>query len=125
MAIEDLAHQGDLLRTTDMRQPHDATMQLSQNEDEVPEVLVHGDQDSLLGDCPGEDRFVPGILTTSSGFFGVVALPTQPVAQATRGAAVEEKPHAPATRTASRLSLANTARAYSRQAWMSSRSRSG
>lgn len=56
---------------------------------------------------------------------GVVSLLAKPVSRTLPGASIDEELHPPTIRTANSESLAMTARAYARQARMSSASRSG
>jgi len=93
--------------------------------DQGSEVAVNGHENSLLVSRLAQERFVARIATERSHLNDIVTLFAQPFGEPPSGAAIDEKPHAVFTRTASMLSLAIAARAYARQARMSSASSSG
>jgi hypothetical protein len=70
-------------------------------------------------------RMRTGNMARRASPWRAVSLGSQPVSEATPRAPVDEEPHDPAMRTASRESWAITAWAYAKQARMSSGSRSG
>lgn len=92
---------------------------------DVAEVGVEGHQDPPLAEGPSQESGVAWVGAEFACLDDVVSFLAEPLRQAPAGAAVDQKLQPPATRTASKRSLAIAARAYSRQARMSSGSRSG
>lgn len=97
----------------------------SLQEDEFPEILVQGHENAALARGPCQERAVPGIRSPLPRLNDIVPSVPQPLGKAPTGAAVEQELHRPVIFTASRLSWAMTACAYSRQASTSFGSRSG
>ncbi len=125
MPLQDLHHQLNAFHRRNIGQPHHTTMRGSPGKHQFAEIRVNGNENALLARGPLEQRAVPRIGSAYAGLDHVVALRAEPVGEPPPGATVDQKLHFPATRTASRESLAITARAYERQARMSSGSRSG
>jgi len=125
MIVEDALHERDPPRRRDVGQSDQAGVGQPMVEDEPSEVRVEGDDDAVLGRGAGEEIDVPGVRRGLAHVHHVVTERSQPPGQPTAGAAVDEEPHPALTATASRLSWAITARAYARQARMSSGSRAG
>lgn len=109
MPVENRAHERDTFLGRDIRQPHDSGVKLSRVKHQLPEILVHGDEDTLLGVRPYQESPISGIGSSLLGFEDIVLLLAKPVRQASAGAPVDEEPHLAATWTASRESFAMTA----------------
>ena len=89
------------------------------------EIRVNGDENAFIVRGPLEQRSVARVGPALPRLHYVMPLRTEPFGEPPPGTAVHQELHSPATRTASRESFAITARAYERQARMSSGSRSG
>ncbi len=109
MPIEDNVHERDALLSRNIRQPHDSGVRFSRVEHQLPEVLVHGDEDPLLRVGPYQESPISRIGSSLLGFEDVVLLLAKPIRQPPAGAPVDQESHLAATWTASRESFAMTA----------------
>lgn len=125
MIRENLCHEFDAPCRRDVGQPDQARVRLGAKVNQRPEIGVDRHQNARVGNRAAEQRRIAGIATCGSDLKHIVPLVAQPVCQPASGAAVDQKPQAGATRTASILSSAIAAWAYARQALMSSASSSG
>ena len=118
-------HQRDTSFGGYVGQANEAGVRRAFGEYQLAEVLIHRHQHARLLRRPLQNLSIAGITTPLPRFDHIVSLGSQPVSEATPRAPVDEEPHDPAMRTASRESWAITAWAYAKQARMSSGSRSG
>ncbi len=125
MAIEHQTDETNALGRRDIWKADQTRMLAGPGVHEMTEVRVYGYQSPIFGCGEGEQCLVTRVLAQETRFEHVMTSRSECFRQAPASAAVDQKPHAPATFTSSRESLATTARAYSRQARMSSSSRSG
>lgn len=102
-------HQQDTGIRRHVRQPDDTGVLLSIAKDELAEVLVHCDQDAILGFGFLEKGAVTGIRSQVERLDDIMLILTQPVRETPAGASVNEEPHLPPTRTESSESCAITA----------------
>lgn len=79
----------------------------SVQENQFAKVLVYRDEDPILCFRQFQQGFITGIRT--QGFKHIMSRVVEPLRQSVSSASVNQKPHASATETASRLSLAMTA----------------
>jgi len=77
--------------------------------DDPAEVRVDGHEDATLRSRPSKNDRVARIGPVIPALADIVALASEPLSQATTGAAVDEKLHLPVASTASSESLAITA----------------
>ena len=125
MALENLADQSLAFCDTDIGDQQQPSVWPADSEDERAEVLVQRHQDPLLAGCPLKQLLVAWIAWQIRRVEYVVALLPEPQCEATTRADVDQKPHPSTISIGSRRSLPITARAYARQARMSSSPRSG
>ena len=102
-------HEGNTRFGGNIRQPDHSRVSLTRGVDQLPEVLVHRNEDPLLGICPYQDVSVSRVGSSLAGFEDIVPPLTNPVRQPTTGASVDQEFHLTATWTASRESFAMTA----------------
>jgi hypothetical protein len=89
MTFQHLFHDPNPSLGRDIREANQATMPFSLEEDQIPEVLVHGHENPLLRGCPDEDRGVSGIRATFLGLQDVMAQDPEPICESTTGAPVD------------------------------------
>lgn len=105
---------------------HDASMSPSPHDGDLAEVLVERDQHPLLRKGNREDLRVARILVPIAGPDHLMTQGAELVAGAAPDARVDQDLQEPAgVRKGSTLSWPTRRRAYTRQAWMSSRSSQG
>lgn len=92
-----------------IRQTDQTTVRSALDEEELPKILVHRHQDTILNGGAVEQNPVSGVRAPLSGFDDVVPLLAQPLRQTPPGTTVDEESQRLATRTASRDSSATTA----------------
>ena len=80
-------------------------MQINQ----LPEVRIYCDQNSIFRVCKLQQRLIPRIRAESSSFEHVMSVVAEPLRQSASRASIYEKLHDPATETEARVSLAMTA----------------
>lgn len=93
MLGKDGLHQRDPLPDRDIGQPDHSGMSFARGENQLSEVLVHGDDDPPFRRGPGQEGPVSRIGASLLGFKDVMALLTQPFRQAPAGAAVNQEFH--------------------------------
>ena len=106
MVDDQVFYEGNPLGHADLGQPYKPRMRSSVEVDEFTEILVHGDEDPVLGDGPFEKCPVSGAWTEFSGVPGVVSLALKPLCQPASCAAVHEEVHFYPTDTCARESPA-------------------
>lgn len=109
MTVQNLSHELDPDLRRDIGKADKPAVPFSLEEHQVPKVLVHGNEDSLFGNRPGQNPGVSGIGAALPGFENVMSQSSQPFGEAATGAPIDEEFHEPVTRTASRESCAMTA----------------
>lgn len=102
-------HHGDALRARNVGKADHPAVPRAAEEDQRAEIGIDGDQDPVLGGGPLENDGVAGVSSAFTRFDDVVSLLAQPGGEATARATIDEKPHFPATLTASSESCAITA----------------
>src|ERR671918_828098 len=122
---QNLRHQGDPRGRRHIRESDEASVRSAPNVKQSSEVRTDCHQDPAAVGRPAKQGEVAGIRAERPRLDDVVALSPKPLGEAPPGASVDQELHGVETRTPSILSWAMTARAYSRQARMSSGSRSG
>jgi len=103
---KDLCHQLDALGRRHVWQPDQARVRLCADVDERPEISIDRDQNAPGIRGAAEQRRIAGIVLEGSHLENVVPPLAQEVRQPATGTAVDQKPQADATRTASMLSSA-------------------
>jgi hypothetical protein len=73
VVLQDLGHQPDAGLSRNVRKANQAAVAAALKEDQIAKVLVHGDEDSLLGSGPDKDRGISGIRTAVLGFHDVMS----------------------------------------------------
>ncbi len=111
MPLQDLRHQLNAFLCRNIGQPDHTTMTGSLEKHQFAEIRVNGNENALLARGPLEQRPVPRIGSAYARLDHVMPLRAEPVGEPPAGTTVDQEPHFPATRTASRESLAITARA--------------
>lgn len=109
MAFEYDLHQPDTLLSRDIGKTDETGVTATLHEDELPEILIHGDEYSPFGVGPGQQHSIARIGATIPGLRDVVTLLTEPGRKPCTGTPINEKPHDVPTRTASNESWAMTA----------------
>lgn len=109
VARKHLCHQLDTLGGRHVRQPNYATVGRASDNEELSEILIHRHEHAVLRSCPLQQNPVTRIRASFARLNDVIALAAQPLGEPTPSAAIDQKPHCPATRTESSLSCAMTA----------------
>ena len=109
MAADNLGDKGNALCSGDVWQANEPCVRDAMKMDQLTEVRVDGDEDSLLRLGEFQDSSVPGISSQRADLDNVVSAIAQVLRQAAPGAPVDEKPHESPTAIVARVSLAITA----------------
>ena len=109
MVEDQVFNKDDSLGHADFGQPYQPRVRSSVEVDEFTEILVHGDEDPVLGDGPFQKCSVSGVRAEFSRVQGVVSLFLKPLCQPASCAAVHEEVHFYPTDTCARESPAMTA----------------
>ena len=123
--LQHLSHQRAALFGRHVGQAHESCVSTALDEENVPEVCIDRYKDAavLLGTV--EKGSIAGIGTKLTGFNDIMSRVSEPLSQASACTTIDQELQRPAARTRSIWSFAMAALAYSRQARMSSGSRSG
>jgi hypothetical protein len=109
MISQNLRHQINALSGGHVRQPNKTAMRRALGKEKLPEVFVHRDEHAIFRRRSFQQHAITRVAATLAGFHHVVTMAAQPLGQSTPGAAIDQKPHWPATRTESSVSCAMTA----------------
>ncbi len=109
MVFDHFGRQGDPLVHWQIRQPYHACVRSSSDEQELAEIVIERDQDSVFGCRLCQECRVTWIVLEAAGVEDVVPLVPQPFRQPSAGAAVDQEPHRLSTETAASVSPAITA----------------
>ena len=125
MSQENLLYQVYAFCCRDVRKANQPTLRRFLKKNESTKVLVHRNNYSALVRCPFKKHAVTRVGFSVTGLGNIVALTAQPLRQHVSRAGVYEELHFLDTCTASSTSCAITARAYAKQACISTGVRSG
>ena len=109
MAIDHLGRQCDTLLRRHAWQADQSSVWDVMQINQLPEVRIYCDQNSILRVCKLQQGPVPRVRAESPSFEHVMSVVAEPLRQSATGTSVYEKPHDPATETEARVSLAMTA----------------
>ena len=116
VAFQDLGKQTNPFRRRHIRQTDQACMWDPLHVDQRPEIRVDGDQDTVLGRRPAQQRCISRVGASVPGPDDIMTLRLEPGRHALPGTAIHQELHAGVPTIVSRLSPAITACAYARQA---------
>ena len=108
MAIDHLSRQCEALLDRHIRQADQSSVWDVMQINQLPEVRIYCDQNSIFRVCKLQQGPVPRIRAEGLSFEHVMAVIAEPLRQSASGASVYQEPHASATETEASVSPAMT-----------------
>src|SRR5256885_1942411 len=92
MTRKNFRNQGERRSVRYLRQTHHTTVRPVIDKDQLAEVGVRGDEDSVFAQGPFENGVVPRVRCDRSGFDYIVALGAQPFCHYSPSAPIDQEP---------------------------------